>query len=362
MEETLDIVSDAAHALGVNVGDTVRALLDAHSVNFSGSAISLHGSEGVPLRKLGLGSSRLLVAGLQNRVAENSSVALVDEVEIGLEPHRISKFLLELGSKNEETSCQIFMTTHSPIVLRELSGSQLYIIRSGDEHSVVRAGTKNAIQGTLRAAAEAFLGTHVLVCEGATEVGLVRGHDRYLAEKECSTFAAAGGVLVDAGGVDKIYRTAASFQALGYGVATLRDDDVQPKEEDEKKFIKAGGTVFKWTEGWAIEAELFDCVSDDVILELWAYVKKLHGKQRVLDHLRTACAGPVDPEIWFDDLDDEKREKLAIAAGNGSWFKRISHMEEAAYSIICPHLDDCVQPELQDRLDKILRWSGAADD
>ena len=43
---------------------------------------------------LGLGSSRLLVAGLQNRVADTASIALVDEVEIGLEPHRRSNILV----------------------------------------------------------------------------------------------------------------------------------------------------------------------------------------------------------------------------------------------------------------------------
>ncbi len=359
LEDTLTIISDAAQALGVDVGNNVRAMLDAHSVNFSGSTISLHSSEGVPLRKLGLGSSRLLVAGLQNRVAESASIALVDEVEIGLEPHRISKFLLELGSKDVETSFQIFMTTHSPVVLRELTGSQLYILRSAAEHSVVQAGIDDAIQGTLRTASEAFLGTNVLVCEGATEVGLVRGIDRYRAENGLSTFTAAGGVLVDAGGVNKVYRAASSFQALGYKVATLRDDDVQPKEKDETDFINAGGEVFKWTTGWAIEAELFDCVSDDAVLKLWAYATKLHGHQRVLDHLRTACKGTVDPQSWFNDITERKREQLAAAAGSGSWFKRISHMEEVAYSIIGPDLDDCVQPEMSELLDEILKWSGA---
>lgn len=361
LKDTLGIISGAAQALGVDVGDTVRAMLDAHSVNFSGSTISLHSSEGVPLRKLGLGSSRLLVAGLQNRVAETASIALVDEVEIGLEPHRISKFLLELGSKTEATLFQIFMTTHSPVVLRELSGPQLYVIRRGDEHSVVQAGVDDAIQGTLRIASEAFLGTNVLVCEGATEVGLVRGIDRYRAEGGRSTFAAAGGVLVDAGGVSKIYRSAMSFLKLGYNVATLRDDDVQPKEKDERDFVGVGGKVFKWTEGWAIEAELFDCVSDEAVLQLWSYAKELHGEQRILDHLRTACEGPIDLSNWFNEITEEKRRQLAAAAGSGSWFKRISHMEEAAYSIIGPDLDNCVHSELPDLLSEILKWSGAID-
>lgn len=358
LEDTLSIVTDAASDLGVNVGDTVRAMLDAHSVNFSGSTISLHGVDGVPLRKLGLGSSRLLVAGLQNRVAKAASIALVDEVEIGLEPHRIAKFLLELGSKDVETSLQIFMTTHSPVVLRELTGEQLYIIRSAEQHSIIQAGSSDAIQGTLRSASEAFLGTSVLVSEGATEVGLIRGIDRYRGECGLPTFSAVGGVLVDAGGVSKIYRSAASFQKLGYNVGTLRDDDVQPKAKDENVFIADGGTVFKWTEDWAFEAVLFDCVSDESIRALWTFVVELHGEKLVLDHLSNACNTAVKPKRWFTDLTDKKRKLLAVAAGRGSWFKRIAHMEEAAYSIVGPDLERCVADELPDLIHHIHMWAG----
>jgi putative ATP-dependent endonuclease of OLD family len=65
LSATLAIVTDTARYLGIPVGDGVKALLDAHSVSITGGTISLHDADGVPLRNLGLGSARLLIAGLQ---------------------------------------------------------------------------------------------------------------------------------------------------------------------------------------------------------------------------------------------------------------------------------------------------------
>ena len=357
LEETLSTVVEAAATLGIPVGDKVRAMLDPHSVSFSGGTISLHDSNGVPLRKLGLGSSRLLVAGLQNKVAEDASMLLVDEVEIGLEPHRIAKFLRAIGSKNKDNGLQVFMTTHSPTVVRELAADQLNIVRSGNSHAIIHAGNADDVQGTLRSAPEAFFGTHVLICEGATEVGLIRGIDLYRDERNLLTFTAVGGVTVDAGGVSKIYNKANSFTRLEYHTSVLRDDDEKPKANDEEFFKINGGSVFKWTEDKAIEDEMFNCVDEDTAYALWEFAGKVHGTKNVLDHLKSACNKSEDPNDWFEGLDNDKRDKLAKAAKSGNWFKRISIMEEAAYKIIAPNL-----PTAKDKfravINDIYAWAG----
>ena len=71
--ETLKIVADTAKELGIPTGDTIKAMLDVHSVSFSEGTISLHDEGGVPLRGLGIGSTRLLVAGLQRKAAAHST-------------------------------------------------------------------------------------------------------------------------------------------------------------------------------------------------------------------------------------------------------------------------------------------------
>jgi hypothetical protein len=93
LAETLRIVGQTAKDLGIDVGNKVRALLDAHVATFAGGNISLHDETGVPLRGLGVGSTRLLIAGLQRKATAQSSIILVGELEHGLEPHRIIRFL-----------------------------------------------------------------------------------------------------------------------------------------------------------------------------------------------------------------------------------------------------------------------------
>ena len=172
LAETLRIVGDAAKELGIDVGDKGRALLDAHAATFAGGTISLHNEQGVPLRGLGTGSTRLLIAGLQRKAAAQSSVVLVDELEHGLEPHRIIRFLGSLGAKDKMPPLQIFMTTHSPVALRELSGDQLFVLReTGGQHTVTIVGTDDGIQGTILAMISTFLAPSVLLAREPVRLG-----------------------------------------------------------------------------------------------------------------------------------------------------------------------------------------------
>jgi putative ATP-dependent endonuclease of OLD family len=50
--ETLSIVATTAKELGIPIGENIKAMLDAHSVSFSGGTISLHDEDGIPLRGL----------------------------------------------------------------------------------------------------------------------------------------------------------------------------------------------------------------------------------------------------------------------------------------------------------------------
>ena len=147
--EALRVVAETAKELGIHTGDRLKAMLDAHSVSFGGGTIALHDEEGVPLRGLGMGSTRLLIAGLQRKAAKQSAIILIDELEHGLEPHRIIRLLGSIGAKEKEPPLQAFVTTHSPVALRELSGDQLMVIRIHDgKHRALSVGVEDALQGT----------------------------------------------------------------------------------------------------------------------------------------------------------------------------------------------------------------------
>jgi len=341
LKETLGIVSETASELGIPYGASMKALLDAHSASFSGGTISLHNDSGVPLRALGLGSARLLVAGLQRKAEGQSSVVLIDELEHGLEPHRIVRLLDSIGAKDKAPPMQAFITTHSPVVLRELSSNQLSVLRAKDvSHELKLVGDEDAVQSTLRLFPDAFLSTTILVCEGASEVGLIRGLDQYRCAQGSRAITAAGISLVDASGVSKIYKRVSAFDALGYRVAVLRDDDVQPEANDETNFEKLGGKVFKWRAGRTLEDELFACLTPTAIQKLLLKAIEFQGQELVEDHIKSASANALTLAKCQIEFTDAMRPTIAKAAQTkkAGWYKSVTWMEEVAKEIVGPDL------------------------
>src|SRR5690606_2569812 len=107
LKDVLEIVTRTAEELGISIGDAAKAMLEAQSVSMAGGAISLHDGNGVPLRSLGVGSSRLLLAGLQREASKSSTVLLIDEIEHGLEPHRVTRLLESLEVKAQQPKVQV---------------------------------------------------------------------------------------------------------------------------------------------------------------------------------------------------------------------------------------------------------------
>lgn len=366
LQETLGKVAAVAKSLGVPVGQTVQAMLDAHSVSFGGGTISLHDEGGIPLRGLGTGSTRLLVAGLQGEVVDQSSIILVDELEHGLEPHRLIRFIGSIGTKEAIPPLQAFVTTHSPVALREFSGDQLFVLReTAGKHSATRVGSDNPVQGTIRKYAEAFLAPTVVICEGASEVGLVRGIDQFRVASGQTSIGALGAALVDCGGggPDQPFERAAAFHALGYRVAVIRDDDKPPTEATENAFKAAGGHVAKWGAGRALEQELFLSLNEAGVTALLAKAIELHGEALVDQHIKSASGGTVSlldiqTATLIDGISVQQREILGVAAKSKSaaWFKSVSLMEAVALEIVAPNLANS-SAEFLAEVNGIFAWA-----
>lgn len=352
---TLEIVTRTATALGVPVGDAAQALLDAHSVSIGDGAIALHNADGIPLRSLGTGSSRLLIAGLQREAGNKASIALVDEVEYGLEPHRLIRFLDSLGAKKENRPpLQAFITTHSPVALRELSGSQLFIIRSqGAQHTIQLAGTADEIQGTIRSFPDAFLAKFVVVCEGSSEVGFVRGMDQFGVEvhEEESLYAAGGAYVVAGGGhPDVSFERALALIHLGYSTIVVIDADIPPTHEIVDEFLRLGGKYVMWQEGRALEDELFMSLSDEAVDLLLERAKEYKGADMVDQHIQSMSRGQVTLagiEALRADApySDEIKSLLGRTAKNSKngWFKSLGRYQRIAKEVVFPHFEHSKQ-------------------
>jgi len=321
---------------------------------------------GCPLGNLGVGWACLLVAGLQRKAASHGSIVLSDELEHGLEPQRISQFLGSLGAK-VTSPMQAFLTTHSPVALRELSGSQLFVLRRGasQHHEAKIVGVEDDIQSTIRLYPEAFLARSVIVCEGASEIGLIRGLDLHQIELGGVSLAAQGAALVDCGGgePDRPYARAAAFQSLGYRVLVVRDDDKQPTPAIEQAFLARGGEVVSYRTGRSLEDELFISLTPAACQKMINYAYELHG-ELTIEHLRSVSNNTITFQAIWDEilatqaLSLQTRTFLGQAARirKAGWFKSISWMEEVARTIVAPDLLLC-DPGFSAVVNKIPMWA-----
>ena len=369
--QTLQVVTQTATSLGVAVGASAQALLDAHSVSIGDGAIALHSESGIPLRSLGTGSGRLLVAGLQRAAAAAATVALVDEVEYGLEPHRLMRLLDSLGAKDATQPLQVFMTTHSPVTLRELAGNQLFVVRqSSGVHTATCAGLDDGIQGTLRKAAEAFLSKSVIVCEGASEVGFARGMDQWWAQCGATSFLAHGGAYVDAGGgcPDQCFARGEAFLNLGYRVLVFVDADKPVSTVGlVERFIAAGGQYITWRPGLALEDELFRHSSNDAVYALLNKADEIVGRELMAEHVKSKSHG----QVTLDAIEAERlnggytpasRALLGLAARNkkNGWFKSVTGFQEIAKEAVGPHIADAEPGFVQIVNNLLWGWTSAA--
>lgn len=366
--DSLAKVTKTANELGVPVGTAAQALLDAHVVSIGDGAISLHNANGVPLRALGTGSSRLLIAGLQRAASDAVSIVLVDEVEYGLEPHRLTRLLHSLGSKDSEPTLQVFMTTHSPIAIRELNGDQLFIVRAGStKHDLLKVGTSDDIQGTVRTAPEALLAKSILVCEGISEIGFGRGLDMFWEAAGATSFFALGGSYVNAAGgsPDCALKRGTALLKLGYRVRVFVDADKVPTSTILDDFANAGGELTTWQAPRALEEELFLSLPDEGVDALIDFAVELFDVPSIDENLKSASAGQwsfdsIKVDSILEGYTKEMRTVLGKAAkSNKGWFKNISKYEIVANQIVGPNLSKS-EKQFVGILEELKGWMHAA--
>lgn len=368
LTETLAVVQRTALQLGIQVGAMPKALLDAHSVSIGEGAIALHNEAGIPLRSLGTGSSRLLVAGLQRAAATVAPIALVDEVEHGLEPHRLMRFLDSLGAKDATLPLQVFMTTHSPVALRELSGNQLFVVRThAGRHYALLAGGSDEVQSTLRADPEVFLAKSVIVCEGASEVGFARGIDQMWTVLGATSFLAHGGSYANAGGgsPDNSLARGTALCGLGYRVLVFVDADKPAAEGVMEAFLAVGGEILTWREGLTLEDEIFRSLSETALDALLVKAEEVVGADLMDENIRTRSNGQttlasIRATRLVSGYPRATRELLGSASRirNKGWFKSLTTYQEIAKNIIGPDLANA-DPDFRAKVDQLWTFTSA---
>ena len=173
----------------------------------------------------------------------------------------------------------------------------------------------------LRTNPDAFLCKRVIVCEGKTEVGLLRAFDSYLAGKGNGRFAHYGVTAIPGGGGDNFFQLALLLHECGYDVAILMDSDI-PDEETQKQQMRARDIpVFDWEPGYAIEEQIFQDVSLECIDDLIAIAVEEHSFDKVIANFNRffkpeelPCSVENEEITVYDDISAEDRIKIGTVA------------------------------------------------
>lgn len=341
-------------ALGGANFENPRPGLDPSSLGRSASLV-LHDND-VPATQLGLGSRRLASLAFQLAAVQEESIVLIDEVEYGLEPHRLLHVLDHLRRRSESGKGQVILTTHSPLVVEAVSATELHVARR--ESSVVSllqvpediADMKMAEpQATIRSGPSAMLASRVVVCEGKTEVGLFRALVKHW-DATAQVPLALIGTAVRNGLGSGAPRKARCLAKLGYPVALLVDNDLSRDNKrafdaDVAEAASAGVEVVSWDDGHSVETQVVGCLSSEALAAL---LKLVASFQETDDPEAPICAtvasqcgcsplSGLDPDAWTAQSGkslDEVRSAVAAAAKKKHWFKDETRGEQLGQLLV----------------------------
>lgn len=355
--EASEKAAKAAKAMGAGAAETYQPGLDAGGGGPRAGALGLHAG-GVPVRLAGLGSRRLAALGVQRASVREGAIVLIDEVEGALEPHRLRHLLRELRTPG---TGQVLMTTHSDVVVVELSCRELRVVSSHGGTTEVR-DVPDELQAAVRAAPEALLGRRVIVGEGKTEVGLCRALDRPWTDAAGVPPAEVGVALVPGGGT-KAGSLAQAFAKLGYRTALLADSDVA-LNPPEKELSSAGVRVIQWDDSVSTEERVALDVPWAVLMEMLDVATDLvdPGSPRtVLDAVaqRLTAANGTGPDEWLEGFaHDDVRAAIGATAKDKGWFKR-TDLGEALGNLIADALPEMGGTDLCAKVDALAEWAYA---
>jgi putative ATP-dependent endonuclease of OLD family len=233
------------------------------SMSASGASLILHDGE-VPVSSFGLGSRRLTSLGIQEQAVGAQAILAIDELEQGLEPHRLLHLVRYLRRRAKDGAVQVFLTTHSPLVVESLTTDELFVTTSQTGSTQVRAvplelgpAEKDTTQGLMRRRPSALLSRRVLVGEGATEAGFLRRAlevwDAERANEGDLTAVTAGTSVVNGEGDSSAPARAAALAQLGYPVLLVLDGDVTTNASSVAAAASVGVEVLQWPPASALE-------------------------------------------------------------------------------------------------------------
>jgi putative ATP-dependent endonuclease of OLD family len=297
-------------------------------------------------------------------VTENeTSIALIDEIERGLEPYRLRKLISTL----ELNIGQSFVTTHSPIAIACAERGHLWYL---DTTGNMGALPFDKIRQQQRRDPETFLARLAVIAEGPTEVGFMS----LLLEKAFKTNPLDYGVRVcDGQGNSSALGLLETLSGTGLKFAGFVDDKGVDAERWEALKQRLGALLYQWDSG---------CLEQNVIAafpetELEGLLKDEEGAFDG-ERLRTLATrvGSADKSIAAIKNKTADLRSTIIAAATGDktgaplvqekdwkahercWFKSYEGGRELAGKMAVAGAWPKLQPKLLPLMNALLRSAG----
>jgi energy-coupling factor transporter ATP-binding protein EcfA2 len=333
LSELATRVQERANKIGGGRFSDVKPGLDT-SRSSMGAALALY-EDVIPLTSYGLGSRRLASMAVQQLAAGSRSVAVIDELESGLEPHRAVRLLNYLLS--DEDYSQVIVTTHSPVIVEQAKIENLATVQAAADGVVTvtsLGGSSDAMLRLRRARPSSLLARRVVVTEGKTEHGLLleclETWDAERTDQGLSTSAGEGVAIQDAGGGTEVVPRAEGLAGLGFAVAGFLDNDDRAVDAGVADAQLAGATMIRWDLGFSTEGQICSQLEANGLTSfIEVGIDRRSSEQTVRDDLNSGeGATPVtslDVRDWIaiGTTIEEARTRVAAAAIARKWFKEV---------------------------------------
>ena len=326
-----------AKGMGAYVEGAYAPGLELGRGGLSSGSIALH-DDGIPLRMAGLGTKRLATLAIQKSAISEGAIVLVDEIEQGLEPHRIMGAISQLrrdqtaASEARRPIGQIILTTHSEVALGEAGAAALSVCRTSRPTratEIIKPAGPDPIHALMRFNPRALFARRILVSEGMTEVGMLNGIREFWPARHDGIPCEHRGASIADGNGGQTVAMALGLAGLGYTVAVYRDSDVQLPPDSIASLAAAAIPIFEYGGMLDVEHAIFSGANDEQVQRLLVYAREERGVAKINDNLlpaldldRDMIAGNFNMWDLLSAHDGpELRNRIAGVFVAKKWFK-----------------------------------------
>ena len=359
LNKATDLIKLQAAELGLDISNA-STTLDSRELSIKDGRISLH-EHTVPFRLKGKGSKRLASIAIQSALVRNGGIMLIDEVEQGLEPDRVKQVVRSL---NGHHAGQIFITTHSRDAITELGSEPLLFLLKDKKTDNIKSRpfdhNDGELQKTIRACPEAFFAKKVIVCEGATEVGICRAMDKWRAQHSEERMSFKDCAYVDGTG-NNIAQRVHEINEAGLKTALFCDSDLKDINAKKGQWKEDGISIFDCDDILCLEQQVFKDLPWNGVKALLQYAKERHQNsfnRAFPESISNSVEEWVDTKELREKLISEFKKKSDGSSGK-KWFKAIHH-GEALGDIVFRYFDEIGENTyLKSMLTDLSNWIDA---